>query len=253
MWDQCYGILSTALIFLDCVELGPLMAYRSKIAKFATQYEQRGLWHLIYQADCRMRHEHMERLRREGARLKHINPSHEFDPAFPWKWVWMEATRDIQFWKTEFEDPCFQVLTRIASLSSVVAGDVTISGGNKRQASGDDLHHPDAGVAKEPRRTPPPPPPHLALIDRPAREPKKDKNKGADLSQQSGGRYTHNRKGVELCNMYNEGNCNTGKGGLCQKNPDRAHQCNLCLSTHQGCQCSKVVAPAKKQGKGKRR
>lgn len=251
MWDQGYGILSTDLIFLICVELGPLMAYRSKIAKLATSYEPRGLWHLIYQADCRMRHEHMERLRREGAKAKHINQNHEFDPAFPWRWVWMEATRDIQFWKSEFEDPALHVLTRIATLSSVVDGDVTISGsssGVKRQAAGDDLYHSDAGVAKEPRRTPPPPP-QQAVADKMTSE-KERKGGGEDKSQQSVGRYTHNRKGKELCNLYNDGNCNTSQEGLCSKNPDRAHHCNLFLAVQPGCNCSKAIASDKKRGKG---
>jgi hypothetical protein len=223
------------------------MAYRTKISKLAAKYEHRGLWHLIYQADCRMRHEHMERLRRQGARAKHRDSSHEFDPAFPWKWVWMEASQDVQFWKAEFEDPAFEVLTRLASLSSTLGGDAAIagaSGGSKRQ-SGDDLHHDDAPAPKEARRTPPPPP-QQAIADRP---PKKEKNGGTDKSQQSGGRYTHNRKGIEICNLYNEGNCYT-KGSTCAKG-NRVHQCNLCLAVHPGSTCSKVVATEKKKG-GKR-
>ena len=82
-WDASYAVLRCGLIFLDTVELGALEAYRSKIRKYALLYEPSSLWHLLYQADYRMRHERMEHLRRMGQKAKDLDQSHPFDPANP--------------------------------------------------------------------------------------------------------------------------------------------------------------------------
>ena len=102
MWAECYQILRTSLIFLDAAELGPLDAYLERIKGFAKQYGE-SLWHLVYQADSRMRREQMERLRRRGAEAKALDPNHAFDPASPWNWVWAAAEDDDKFWKRELE------------------------------------------------------------------------------------------------------------------------------------------------------
>ena len=87
------------------------------------------LWHLIYQADCRMRKEQMERLRRRGAEAKSKDPQHEFDTSTPWKWVWSEANSDHAFWKDQLEDPAMMVLTKTRSVHAVVDVDAQVGGG----------------------------------------------------------------------------------------------------------------------------
>ena len=84
--EQCYSILRTLLIFLDAAELGPLEQYKERIQRYGMEYPP-SVWHLIYQADHRMRKEHMERIFRKGELLKSKDASHLFDPQFPWRWV----------------------------------------------------------------------------------------------------------------------------------------------------------------------
>jgi hypothetical protein len=246
MWAECYNILQTGLIFLDTVELGPLDSYKDMIQKYATAYPS--LWHLVFQADSRMRHEHMERIRRRGAEAHSKDPSHPYDDANPWKWVWAEAVEDAKFWKRELEDPAFFVLNRLKTLGDVVAGDAAISGGEprgtKRRAE-DDLHHQsgatDALSIPGAERAPP------------AREPKKPKKikDTEDKSSISGGKYTHNRRGKSICSGYNAGTCHQQEQGICSKDQSSAHQCHFCLQQHPAGQCTKVLASSKPKGKGK--
>jgi len=53
------------------------------------------------------------------------------------------------------------------------------------------------------------------------------------------GVYTHNKRGLEICRMYNEGKCTDR-----HTDPPRAHQCNICLDTHPATKCRQ------KSGKG---
>jgi hypothetical protein len=234
-WDLSYAVLWCGLIFLDTVELGPLEAYRSKIRKYATTYEPSQLWHLLYQADYRMRHERMEHLRRIGQEAKDADPSHPFDPQAPWKWVWAEAVSDDKWWKQELEDPAFFVLAKLKSLGAVVDGDAAVAGSTPapKRKSEQDTVIPDAAP--------------LAITDRP---PKKQKN-GPSQAQIAGGKFTHNKRGAEICIGFQDGSCRDSKGGFCSKASHRVHQCNLCLAQHAGNTCSKVVATIKPKGKGK--
>jgi hypothetical protein len=249
MWAECYSILQTGLLYLDVAELGALDSYRVMIQKYAVAYP--GLWHLVFQADSRMRHEHMERIRRRGSEARSKDASHPYDDASPWKWVWEQAAEDSKFWKKELEDPAFFVLNKIKSLGDVVAGDAAIAGAEPRgtkRASPGDLHQ-QAGAAAD---IPPPP------RNPPAREPKKARVRNTeDHSQLSGGKYTHNKRGKTLCGGFNSGSCNSESMGICNKDRSSVHQCHFCLKLHPATNCDKVLAAkppgGKGKGKGKRR
>ena len=50
------------------------------------------------------------------------------------------------------------------------------------------------------------------------------------------GLYAHNRRGVEICRLYNNGKCGT-KQAQGKSKAKRSHQCNRCLGPHQGMSC----------------
>ena len=53
-----------------------------------------------------------------------------------------------------------------------------------------------------------------------------------DKSKHDGKVYTHNRKGFELCQNWNQGRCRKSNIAPCL--------CNLCLGPHQGSSCNKA-------------
>jgi len=93
-WIRCYRVLRTALIMLGEVTPGALDAYERQICRYHERYGP-SIWVLLYQADVRMRLEHMERLRRIGQ----SKAPADFDAAKPWEWVWQESLRDLAFWR----------------------------------------------------------------------------------------------------------------------------------------------------------
>ena len=252
LWEQCYNILRTALIFLDAAELGPIEAYKERIKKYAMENPP-AVWHLIYQADHRMRKEHMERILRRGELAKAKDPTHPFDPSAPWKWVWTEAaTGEDKFWKKEFEDPAVLVITHTRKVETSLEGDAAISG-DRNVSMTDLLHnappimpgiHAASSSATRPLSNPTP------REDKQPKIPRKgDYSMDDNLAVYSNGQYTQNKKGLELCNAYKGGDCPQTTGtGRCPKNPDRVHQCCFCLQAHPGSQC-----PKKKKGGGKQK
>jgi hypothetical protein len=67
------------------------------------------------------------------------------------------------------------------------------------------------------------------------------------------GNYTHNRRGVELCRMFQPGECTEKDArGYCAKNGNRRHQCSKCLSELHGaqqCQSEEPKQPRDNHGK----
>ena len=121
------------------------------------------------------------------------------------------------------------MLAKLKSMAAVVGNDAEVSGSAAplKRKGGEDTVIPDAG-----------PPPPLAIGDRPL---KKVKVKGGDShAKQSGGVYTHNKKGAELCLGYQTGSCRDSKGCFCCRSPERVHQCNICLAQHAGSNCTKL-------------
>jgi hypothetical protein len=247
MWDQCYQILRTGLIFLGEVELGPMEMYRERIKRYITKWGP-GLWHLVYQADVRMRREEMELIRRVGAEAKAANPAHPFDPKRPWNWVWQQASKDVEFWKDQLEDGAIQILTHTKSLGAFLDGDAPVVGaarGTKRTA---DIHHvsdaQDVGNG------------------RPAREPKEPKkapknpDRNVDNSVIKDGKYQCNKRGTSICYGYNDGSCKGTGAQPCLKVSSRTHQCHICLGAHSATDCPKGSSSSaskqeRKRGAGK--
>lgn len=247
IWNEPYSVLQTGLLFLDTVELGPRDDHRNMIRRYAMAYPS--LWHLVFQADSRMRHEHMERIRRRGSEATNNDPSHAYDTAAPLKWVWSEAVDDSKFWKRELEDPAFFVLTRIKEMGAVIDGDAAVTGadprGTKRKAE-EYLHH-QSGAAATPQA------PSQEADMSPPNVKKVKGSAGDDRSVQAGGKYTRNKKGKGLCIGYNNGSCMVHSKGFCSRDQSRVHQCHFCLQLHPAIACTKVLSTTKPKGKGKGR
>eukprot|EP00971_Amphidinium_carterae_P013013 256551-Amphidinium_carterae.1 len=73
-WRAAHKVLKTSLMSMRAVSPARLERYSDLVSKFVSQYVA-PLWGAIYSAEVKMRHEHMERLRRRSAAL----PS----PTFP--------------------------------------------------------------------------------------------------------------------------------------------------------------------------
>ena len=67
----------------------------------------------------------------------------------------------------------------------------------------------------------------------------KRRHTGEDKSKKGAdGTFQLNRKGIEVCALYNQGKCGSDKAqGRCKNS--RSHQCNKCLGPHQGLKCTR--------------
>eukprot|EP00972_Heterocapsa_arctica_P088135 12997205-Heterocapsa_arctica.AAC.1 len=73
---------------LDQVDPSAMDVYGALIERFATRYpDGEPVWTVLYQAEVRMRSEHMERIRRTAIAT---NPP-GYDEARPWNYVWRQA------------------------------------------------------------------------------------------------------------------------------------------------------------------
>jgi hypothetical protein len=125
----------------------------------------------------------------------------------PWSACFAAAVRESEFWQRELATPLLMFVAR-----------------NKREPASESK--PD---------------------DRPTNEgvPKRQKVRanrrytGEDRSKKNQeGLYSLNRKGIEICHLYNQGKCGSEKAqGKCRN--QRSHQCNKCLGPHQGLKCGK--------------
>ena len=79
------------MVMLDVVDLGLLMTYAHRNARYTAEYGTT-CWALVYQTDCRARSELMLRLHADMVtqhqqRLANGAPT-VFDPSRPWNSVW---------------------------------------------------------------------------------------------------------------------------------------------------------------------
>jgi hypothetical protein len=251
MWEQSYQILRTGLLFLGEVDLGPMEMYRERIRGYIRKWGP-SIWHLVYQAEVRMRREEMELIRRTGAEAKSADPSHAYDPNRPWNWVWRQAANDAAFWKDQLEDSAIMVITHTKKMGAFLDGDAPVVGSTaslKRTAA--DIHH-ESDVQDSDNRPPKQP-------NNPKKPKKTDRN--VDSSVIKDGKFTCNRRGTPLCFGFNDGSCQGLGGNPCPKVPSRFHQCCICLGSHPASECPKgssssaVSKPRRKgagaKGKGK--
>jgi hypothetical protein len=240
LWETSYDLLANALIMLGAINLGPLAAYRKMIGDYVRRYGS-SVWHVVYQADSRMRLEQMERLHRKASQAKakaiRAGGDTDFKPDRPWDYVWSAAVADSGFWKEELEEVALLLINR--KIPGKASEDAAIATNNliSEVARGSELRdYQQQGGHGQP----------------PAKRAKKEKNAGHHIEN---GLYTANRASRSLCPEYNEGTCrNTVRGMFCGKNTDMVHQCNKCLGNHpgHGCQKTEHQAPARhRSGKGK--
>ena len=197
-WMRAFKTFRIAMVLMGAADSEHLEAYSDYIKDLSQQFGSEA-WGIIYKADCRMRSEYMERIRR----ALEENPAHGYSPASPWSAVFASAIREAEYWRKEVTTPATLLLARA-----------------KQSSRADDSD-------SEPRaRT------------QPGKKKKRKAGARDDNSvfDSSKGFYTKNRKGIEICEKFNKQSCGNGKAqSKCANN--RSHQCNLCLGPHMATQC----------------
>ena len=199
-WYQSWKCYRTAMLLVEACEAERLDGYSELIRGFVQQYGEEA-WPFVSQADARMRSEQLDRLKRE---LRAV-PAYGFEENKPWSACFAAAAKDNDFWQRELATPALLYLTR-----------------NKRDPAPAraDAHH--AGEPPQSKRA----------KTRAAR-----RYQGDDKSRQgTDGLYSHNRKGLEICRLFNQGKCGSDKAqGKCKSG--RTHQCDKCLGPHPSTKC----------------
>ena len=145
VWWKGWAVLKVALLLHGAVMTVPLDMYAEFIREAVQTYTPY-CWWIIYQADCRMRQEGMERLRR-SADMKYQEMSAEaraaskYDPSFPWNEVFRMAASDDcaetrAFWEKELNQKCMLYVTRSASVHRIAhdGTNIQIQPGQSRDA-----------------------------------------------------------------------------------------------------------------------
>ena len=234
MWCGCYDVLETGLISWEAVCIAFICGYRDVIKTYVERYGE-AVWHIIYQADCRMRQEQMERIRRRGQeewdKAQTLSAHHDFEPDKPWNWCWDQAAKDVNFWRKEVEEPCLLVLSKAAPLQTFIEGDANIQGGKGGSSNGS-----NAGVQQRGQKR--------QLEDTFASRTSQMVDHRAHNVRD--GLYTTNRRGIDLCPGWQDGSCvGSAAGARCPNNWGLAHQCAKCLSSDHGKdQCSSARTPS---------
>ena len=219
-WWNSWRVLRTALLLLQQVSPEVLDQYGDLIRDLSEQYGA-DCWYLVYLADVRMRSEEFPRLRR-SEELRHeerllANLPSAFNPDKPWDRVFSAATEASDFWREEVKEKSVLHKCRVKTQSELV-DDGTVQPGLAPAASTGVL--PRAGQQQAPPPRPAPP----AREDEPPA--KKARTERAELPPMVNGKFEKNRAGEWLCQQYAEGKCS--RGSSCRY----AHQCPLCLKTH---------------------
>lgn len=193
-----FKVFRTGMLLLEAAEAERLDGYGEHIRSFVAQFSEEAWW-LVARADHRLRSEHLDRLRRE----LRGNPQYGFTENNPWGAAFAMAVRDSDFWHKELTTPATLWLSRAkkeAAPSSPSGADRTGARTTKRKRA--QRHH-----------------------------------QGEDKSRKDAeGRFTHNRKRIEICRSYGRGKCGSeAPQGRCQHN--RSHQCDLCLGPHMSSEC----------------
>ena len=260
-WEECYDVLTTGLIMLNVVSRNKLVDYKMHIKELAAAYGPK-VWHLLYQTDVRCRQELMHEIHQDllwdhNEAVAAGMPS-RFDPARPWDAVWSTVLDDRhgKWWTREFERPAQLILTHIASLESMLGGDVSISSSRLMGT-----HNPSEAMRQ------PAPPPRVKQQQKQQHQPRGEGGPKGQKSQQppaapranQDGTLATNMKGRPLCGGFQSGNCNGHAQGIaCPHVQGAVHQCAVCLSPDHGArspapctQPQKTLSGRKGGGKGK--
>lgn len=203
-WSEIFRCMRTAFLLLESVSAERLDAYHDHLRQLAHRFGPT-CWDLVYVADVHMRSEQFERIRRRFLQ----EPQFGFTRASPWNAVFAQAIREDAFWSREVITPATLRLAR--------------GGGPPASITAS----PNTNEAKT----------ALADSDEGPRKKKKQKVKAADdASKHNGSIYTHNKRGAQICEKWNNGKCgNSRPQSKCDAG--RSHQCNRCLGPHQGKEC----------------
>jgi len=235
-WWKSWKTYKCLMLLLKAIDVEHLDAYGELVRDFANTYGA-SCWWLCYQADVRMRAEEWGRLRRHLASEKRkwdaagVAGFTLFAENRPWNAVCRAASDpDLArgFWDRELKDKVIVFLSHLRG-PHILADDDTAG---------------RPSLAESQSR-----PSKRAMSSAGDREPdrqrqNKGKGDGKDKTpnmarKDPNGVYTHNKRGLEICRMYNEGKCTDR-----HTDPPRAHQCNICLDTHPATKCRQ------KSGKG---
>ena len=165
-WLACWRVYRTILLMLGrsdpstgarkpIVTVAALEEYVDRIQELVTEIPE--CWHLIMQAEDRMRAEQLERIHRQltRARLEGRLPMNQaFDPDQPWIVVFSFAARDSEYWTKFVIRPAQTFLARGGSgkrMSKVVAEDAHISDAAASALSKDDVA-PGEGTSRNARK-----------------------------------------------------------------------------------------------------
>ena len=248
-WIASWEVYSTACIFLNIMDLGTLMAYRTLIVGFHARYGQQ-CWLLLYQADTRFRLEHLLRTKRllSAAHDKALlaQGTTSFSPLRPWTSAMSAGILDMAWWAHEFSDAAIMLLARTANVSSFLSGDFPVSPQNAFGGKGNNAGQ-SIMIAE----------PQYHNEGSPAKRQKTGRDRNApDQSVVKEGKYTSNRGGRELCASFQTGACGETVGqGMCPNNREQVHQCSKCLGPHGSIRCPggtpepRVRTPFQKGGK----
>eukprot|EP00435_Cladocopium_sp_Y103_P026048 s3225_g6.t1 len=248
-WRECYMVFRTGAIMFEQISPSRLDMYEKVIRQYSERYG-RSCWPILYQADVRARLEHVERVRRRGQEgyeaAQRSGLTHPFDPDKPWEWVWGEMANDFNFWNREVVEPCMLLLAKSSNMSQLLDN--------------------DAPVSKTPAATPSTPamPTNNSRGQDMAARASQKRQRGPDVREHrvgEDGMFTHNRRGMELCKMFQTGEClECDARGFCSRNSSRRHQCAKCLSDRHGASKCPMDAPkpprqnhGKSKGKGRGR
>ncbi|CAE8690656.1 unnamed protein product, partial [Polarella glacialis] len=197
-WWRCWRVYKVAMLLLDVADPERLEAYGEHIRGLRNTYVDS--WFLVYQADVRMRSEHFERLRRRLA----AKPDFNYSGARPWNAVFAQAVRESEFWATEVKEPAIRWEARgRQQVRSPATGSVPSIVVQEQESQLGGQGGGGAGSNKKSRA--------------------KRKHSGDDLSSfdEPAGVYKLNRKGLEICRLFNEGRCGNGKPqSKCTGTPD---------------------------------
>ena len=250
-WSACYKVFRTACIMLDLICPSALDEYSDWIFRYSSRFGAE-CWPLLYQAETRARRELSDRIRRRAAsdhmamamsaRLQGVLFQHAYDPDKPWSCVWAMLTKDMEFWKLQFEDVAYMLKAKVQSLGSMpLTGEVPVaSTPSANIAAHCALQLGNGGGSTTP---------HGGGGGQVKKKGKVTQNIDKAWRSNPDGTWSHNRQNQPLCWDYQTGKCTGTKCGR-----GRAHQCHNCLGQHPANECdpSKVGTGKKsKKGKGK--
>ncbi len=215
-WERSWGVFECASILLKIISPERLIAYQTRIRKFVTLYGP-SAWPVIYQADVRMRSEHLERLRRRAE----IRKDPQLTRETPWDYIFHLAAEDHLFWSEEVQEKAVLLLSRAIPLGRLT-GEATLAEGAQSYSGKSDDRGTGGAI------------PHAHPVHRDkARKRPKNRDKSAAPGPKLSPPLTMAEKASQVCRLFNEGKCQTP----CPHG--RRHVCTNCGGDHPATACRK--------------